>query len=692
MRQNMHCKALPLILAILMMANCVMPASAAQSTFQYDAAAAVAYAAANWDNNDGTVCDQFVKNCLHAGGVTVRSGGVDEVKNSLVDAGFGTLTKLKVTTDRSGHITSADNPGVKAGDVLFFYCYGCGRSTHMVLIAGFDQNGNMQCYGHNPAWNLVDWMANFKHGNDDGTYHEKFDFYAVKMDTGTKDHKHDFGISVPADLTSNLRYEKEHPHKFYDQCSMCDAKYHLGWNATVSSCYICNPSPDGIPVLKAEITEQAGKPAVVLSWTAVQGVDTYEVLRARGDSTTFFSLGTVNAATMTNPSGEPGVTYRYKVKAGDVESQVLTITWPGSLAAPVLQASLNEDQKVSLSWSDSSSAGTFEVYRKASNETEFTKVFTSYALSYTNSGVRGGMTYVYKVRAVYADGTFGAFSNEVSVTVPAQAPVLTDATTNPDTPSLTWTLLTDAVEYEIHRREAGGSFAKIFTVTYKTYTNTGAEAGKTYEYKVRGVYADGSYSNFSNVIAITVPGEELPAAPTLTANGVSSAGKPQMKWTEAKDAVKYRVYRRMEGASNWTAYTINSLSYTHLSVVAGKTYEYKVCAIYANGSQGPYSNSVFIDVPGGELPAAPTLTANGVSSAGKPQMKWTEAKDAVKYRVYRRMEGASNWTAYTINSLSYTHLSVVAGKTYEYKVCPIYADNTEGPFSNCVFIQAGTAG
>ncbi len=693
MKQEIQRKVLSLLLAVLTLTSCLVPVSAA--SFQYDAQAAVAYAAKNWNVNDGTVCDQFVKNCLHAGGVTIRAGGVDEVKNALVDAGFGTLEKVNVTQNPGGYITSQDNPGVKAGDVLFFYCHGCGKSTHVVLIAGFDENGNMQTYGHNPPWNLVDWMANFKHETDDGDTHGDFDFYVVKMDTSVKDHRHDFGIKDPTDL-EDQDFEKEHPHRFVDQCKVkgCDAKYYLGWVAQTTNCYICNPSPNGIPVVTAVAGESEGKPAVLLSWTAIKDVYTYEVLRARGDSTTFFSLGKVDYTTMTNTSGEAGVKYRYKVKAGTVESEVVSIYFPGELVGPVLQGELTEDVKVSLRWNDCA-ADHYEVYRKASNEKEFTEVHVTNPgeLSFSTVRIRGGLSYVYKVRAVFADGTVSPFGNEVTIDVPVQTPVLSNTTTDPKVATLAWTEVRGAVKYEVHRRAEGGKFGLLSDNIERTsFKNSSVTPGKTYEYKIRAVFSDGTKGNFSNIVTISIPSDEPTQAPVLSANGLSGAGKPKLKWNGVEDAVKYRVYRRRQGSSSWSSYTIKSLTYTHISAEAGKTYEYQVCAVYANGKEGPRSNTVTVSVPGKELPATPVLSANGFSSAGKPKLKWTQAKNAVTYRVYRRMEGTGRWTSYTINSLTYTHLSVVSGKTYTYQVCAVYANGREGPRSNMVTMQIPGAG
>ena len=148
----------------------VTKADAAES-YGYDPQAAVEYAAANWHTEEG-VCDEFVKACLSAGGVDIRAGGTAPVYDALQDAGFATISELQLA-DNEYHIDSADNPGTKAGDVLFIYCEECEKMQHLALIAGFDEDGHMQAYGHNPSWDLVDWFGNFKHKIGDNEYHAK---------------------------------------------------------------------------------------------------------------------------------------------------------------------------------------------------------------------------------------------------------------------------------------------------------------------------------------------------------------------------------------------------------------------------------------------------------------------------------------------------------------------------------------
>lgn len=57
-------------------------------------------------------------------------------------------------------------------------------------------------------------------------------------------------------------------------------------------------------------------------------------------------------------------------------------------------------------------------------------------------------------------------------------------------------------------------------------------------------------------------------------------GKPRMMWEEVKGATEYHVYRSEDGTTFKKMYTTTGLSYTNTSAVYGKTYYYKVRAIF----------------------------------------------------------------------------------------------------------------
>ena len=81
-----------------------------------------------------------------------------------------------------------------------------------------------------------------------------------------------------------------------------------------------------------------------------------------------------------------------------------------------------------------------------------------------------------------------------------KAPVVT-ASNDADTGKivLTWPKVTGAAKYEIYRATSKtGTYSRRSTITKTTYTNTNAEAGKTYYYKVKAIKS-GANSAYSTV-------------------------------------------------------------------------------------------------------------------------------------------------------------------------------------------------
>ena len=169
-------RLLSLLLVVLIVASFLTTGA---SAVDYDASAAVAYAAANWDNQVG-VCDQFVKACLSAGGITITVGGVGAVKTA-VEA-YGTSYKL---TKNGSSIYLSENEGkIAAGDPIFYYCSSCGRYVHTAICGGINSEGKATAYGHNVAWNNIPNIAGYYHIIDGVTHSGSvISLYSVHINT-----------------------------------------------------------------------------------------------------------------------------------------------------------------------------------------------------------------------------------------------------------------------------------------------------------------------------------------------------------------------------------------------------------------------------------------------------------------------------------------------------------------------------
>ena len=366
------------------------------------------------------------------------------------------------------------------------------------------------------------------------------------------------------------------------------------------------------------------------------------------------------------------------------------ITFAGSgPAAPTVTAGTDSQGRPTLKWNAVSGAAKYEVYRARSKDGDYIKYATATGTSYTNTSyIENGNTYYYKVRALDANGTAGAWSSIVSVTYKQtlSAPTVTGGNDSQGRPTLKWNAVSGAAKYEVYRaRSLNGDYIKYSTVTGTSYTNTSyIENGNTYYYKVRALKSDGTAGAWSSVVSVTYK-QTLPA-PTVT-GGNDSQGRPTLKWKAVSGAAKYEVYRARSKDGDYIKYsTVTGTSYTNTSYIEnGNTYYYKVRALKSDGTAGAWSSIVAVTYK--QTLPAPTGTG-GNDAQGRPTLKWNAVTGAAKYEVYRARSKDVDYIKYsTVTGTSYTNTSYIEnGNTYYYKVRALKSDGTAGAWSSIVSV------
>ena len=353
-------------------------------------------------------------------------------------------------------------------------------------------------------------------------------------------------------------------------------------------------------------------------------------------------------------------------------------------AAPTVTGGNDSQGRPTLKWNAVSGAAKYEVYRARSKDGDYIKYATVTGTSYTNTSyIESGSTYYYKVRALDANGTAGAWSSIVSVTYKQtlSAPTVTGGNDAQGRPTLTWKVVTGAAKYEVYRaRNKDGDYIKYSTVTGTSYTNTSYLAnGTTYYYKVRALKANGTASAYSSVVTITYGTVPTPAAPAMRSAKADSAGIT-VSWDTAANAVTYNVYRTTDAGSSWTqvASSVKGTSYKDTTVKKGVKYGYKVRGVAADGKTlGPMSpTGVTAKVTAASTTPDYVKLTSAKRVTGGIQLTWESAADAKTYNVYRKVDGASGWTllASSVSGTTYKDTSGKSGTTYAYTVRGVAAD------------------
>ena len=252
-----------------------------------------------------------------------------------------------------------------------------------------------------------------------------------------------------------------------------------------------------------------------------------------------------------------------------------------------------------------------------------------------------------------------------------KAPVVTisnDAETGK--PQLTWDAVSGAAKYEVYRATSKtGTYSRRTTTSKTTFTNTNAETGKLYYYKVRAIAKDGTYAE-SKIVSRTC---DLPR-PVVTAGNTASTGYPKLTWEAVEGAVSYKVYRATSKTGTYSlTKTTTSTTYTNSTAKVGQTYYYKVMAVAENSAaDSAYSaiKSRTCDLP------RPVVTTASDTVTGSPKLTWDAVTGAVSYKVYRSdaKEGTYDLVETTTDA-SCLDTTAVAGNVYYYKVMAV-AENS----------------
>lgn len=273
--------------------------------------------------------------------------------------------------------------------------------------------------------------------------------------------------------------------------------------------------------------------------------------------------------------------------------QILDALPEAPLPAPAVTSATDPASgKITLNWAAVRGAAKYEVYRSLTKYGPFVKMTSTDGTGCTDTSAKAGYTYYYKVRAVAADGTKGDYSSVVYRTCDCAAPVVkggNNASTGKVT--LTWDKVSGAKEYVVYRANySNGTYTKMFTTKNTSYTNTSANAGYTYYYKVKAISYKTAYADsaMSNMVTRTCDC----AAPAVKI-ALNSDGHPKLTWDKVTGAEKYRVYRSTDGKNFSYYYTATATYFNNNSATAGTTYYYKVMAVSARTS---YANSAMSSV------------------------------------------------------------------------------------------------
>jgi len=180
------------------------------------------------------------------------------------------------------------------------------------------------------------------------------------------------------------------------------------------------------PAAPTVLSATAGNAQVSLSWVASSGATSYNVKRSTVSGGPYTTIATgITTTSYTDTGVTNGTTYYYVVSAVNscgesVNSNEASAT-PAAAAVPAAPTGLTATagpgvKKISLSWTPSSGASSYNVKRSTVSGGPYTTIATGITTtSYTDMGLISGTTYYYVVSAVNSAGE-STNSNQASAT------------------------------------------------------------------------------------------------------------------------------------------------------------------------------------------------------------------------------------------------------------------------------------
>ncbi|KAB8127674.1 pectinesterase [Gracilibacillus oryzae] len=250
---------------------------------------------------------------------------------------------------------------------------------------------------------------------------------------------------------------------------------------------------------------------VGLEWEPVEEAISYSVYRSAEPDGEFTKVASTTSAVYTDKPVEPSTTYYYKVATtgigGESEmSGTVSTTTKEAISLPGIPNGLTSGEvsttSLELKWEAVVDAESYDIYRKANSEANYSKVASINKTFYKDTGVSAGQTgYSYKVVAGNEMGESG-FSEELYVEMPLpDAPSELKVTlVGEDFVGLTWTSNGGADQYNIYRK-AGEEVEHVGYAKVDTFYDRTAEPGVNYTYYVKAAYADRESESSNSVEA-----------------------------------------------------------------------------------------------------------------------------------------------------------------------------------------------
>jgi hypothetical protein len=452
--------------------------------------------------------------------------------------------------------------------------------------------------------------------------------------------------------------------------------------------------------------------SITLNWgsvaTAVQYQIQYQVL----DSIEWIESAVVSATTLIVPNLKSYIPYNFAVMAINnigcsIPGYLTNITLPGPpiIATPPnnptgIQSSNVTSNSVDLIWNPSIGAAQYEVEYQVSGSTSWTLYTVNASTTMSIIQLTSSISYNFRITAInnYGSSQPGYLNNVAMLdsvkngSLPARVSNLEVGIVTSTSVALTWSNVTDAVQYRIKYQVKGtpsstDGWMESAVVSTPLTTVTGLLNYVTYNFSVEAINNYGA-SPKTIITDVELPGPgsygNAPSPPvnfqymnlTTTSVGLSWVPNPTGSGTPFQYEVSYQIVGSTLDA--WALFGVTTdLNLFVTGLVPSTQYNFSVTAINNYGaSQGSLISNVktVSQTPVGIIPLTPANITSTHVTTNTITLTWSPVTTAIQYIVVYQVNGSSSNSWIQLGNTPNTNVTVnnlAPGSNYNFTVTAI---------------------